>query len=219
MPTKTSTSAIRRARARQDIRERIIDAARELFAAEGYDAVTMRRVAEQIEYTVPIIYQHFADKASLIREICHRDFREFAATFQELREVSDPIERLRHMGERYIEFGLKHPNHYRLMFMTPLPSDGTVKREEMKDVEAKGKPELDAYAFLRAAVADAFRQGRFRKELTDPALVAHVLWQGMHGVVSMHIAREGDDWIEWRDPRETARLLSAAVMRGLTIDA
>ena len=213
-----SPSVARRARERESLRARILDAARELFAAEGYDAVTIRRVAERIEYTPPVIYQHFADKAALIREICYADFREFGAHFHALLGVGDPIERLTRMGELYVEFALTHPNHYRLMFMTPPPAEGPIDKTAI-DAEARGNPDLDAYAMLRLNVDAAYREGRFNPDLADPALIAHVLWQSLHGIVSMHIARGHDQWIEYRDPRETARLCMRALMHGLTCDA
>lgn len=212
-----SPSHVRRAREREQLRARILDAARALFAADGYDAVTIRRVAERVEYTPPVIYQHFADKAALIREICYADWRAFGAHFRELFAVADPIERLTRMGELYVEFALTHPNHYRLMFMTPPPADTPIAKEVI-DPEARGNPELDAYAMLRANVDAACRDGRFNPPLDDPAMIAHVLWQSLHGIVSMHIARGHDDWIEFRDPRATARLCMAALMRGLTCD-
>jgi AcrR family transcriptional regulator len=215
MVSKPSPTLARRTRERERVRERILEAARELFATEGYDAVTMRRVAEEIEYTPPVIYQHFADKAALIREICFRDWRTFARVFQNLGEVADPIERLRAMGEAYVEFALTHPNHYRLMFMTPEP--GGELNHARVDPEARGDPTLDGYAALRATVDEAFRAKRFNPQHQDPALIAHVLWQGLHGIVSMHIVR-CDDWVEYRDPRETARLHMQATMRGLTCD-
>jgi AcrR family transcriptional regulator len=211
-------STTRRARERGQVRERILDAARELFAAEGYDAVTMRRLAERIEYTPPVIYQHFADKAALIREICRQDFRSLAGAFQKLAKIADPIERLRRTGEAYVEFALTHPNHYRLMFLTPDPPGVEVHDHEM-DPEAHGNPELDAYAFLRATVDDAWQAGRFNARLADAALIAHVLWQGLHGIVAMHIVRGGtDNWIEYREPRATARLHMESTLHGLTCD-
>ncbi len=216
---KPTVSTTRRARERGQIRERILDAAREMFAAEGYDAVTMRRLAERIEYTPPVIYQHFADKATLMREICVHDFRVMAQAFNELAGVADPVERLGKLGMRYVEFALTHPNHYRLMFMTPRPADGTVlNKDELLEPGEKGNPELDGYAFLRTAVDDAFRARRFNPSVTDAAMVAHVLWQGLHGIVSMHIARSDDGWVEWRDPRATARLAIETMLRGLTCD-
>jgi AcrR family transcriptional regulator len=213
-----SPTLARRARERQLLRSRILDAARELFAAEGYDAVTIRRVAEKIEYTPPVIYQHFADKATLIREICLEDWRDFAGTFHELGAIDDPLARLARMGELYVDFALAHPNQYRLMFMTPPPADTPVDKLAL-DPEARGNPDLDAYAALRSHVDAAFRAGRFNPELTDPAAIAHVLWQSLHGIVSMHIARDQDyPWHEYRNPRDTARLCMCALMRGLTCE-
>ena len=216
---KTTLSTARRARERQQIRDRILDAARELFAAEGYEAVTMRRVAERIEYTPPVIYQHFADKAALIGEVTLRDFRLLAQAFQSLAAVPDPIERLRRTGEQYVEFALTHPNHYRLMFMTADPGRGAGGMRAHVDAEAKGNPQLDAYAFLRATVDEAFRAGRFNPQYRDPALIAHVVWQGLHGVVAMHNVRGDDQWVEYRDPRATAALHIEVTLRGLTCDA
>ena len=209
-----SVSSRRRARERQQIRQRILDAARELFAAEGYDAVTMRRVAEAIEYTPPVIYQHFPDKATLIREIVVEDFRALAHAFQAVARIPDPVERLRKLADSYVEFGLAYPNHYRLMFMTPRPA-GVDWAEQLVDPEAKGNPELDAYAFLRKCVDDVWSQGRFAEHLTDPELIAQALWSAVHGVVSLHIVTCDHPGVDWRDPRRTAAALCDAALGGM----
>lgn len=212
-------SALRRARERHQVRERILDAARELFVGQGYEALTMRRVAEAIEYTPPVIYQHFADKDALVREICLQAWRAFAHHFQSLAAVRDPIDRLGRMGALYVEFALTHPNHYRVMFMTPLPPDEPVEALAGPDPEARGRPELDAYAFLRAAVDEAHAAGAFAPDVDDPVAVAHALWLGVHGIVAMHITRPADHpgaWIEYRHPHAVARLQMRALMRGLT---
>src|SRR4051794_32343862 len=112
-------SADRRLRERQALREQILDAARALFATEGYEAVTMRRIAERIEYSPTAIYLHFADKEALVRELCAHDFAVFAAQFAKLARVADPLERLRKSGHAYVDFAVRHPHHYRLLFMTP----------------------------------------------------------------------------------------------------
>src|SRR5688500_15821418 len=96
----------------------ILDAARELFVERGVEAVTMRAVAERIEYTPTAIYHHFRDKHTLLVELCVTDFRRLGHVFQRLGRVADPIDRLRHFGNAYVEFGLANPSHYRFMFMT-----------------------------------------------------------------------------------------------------
>ena len=141
----------RREREKQELRDRILDAARTLFAEQGYDAVTMRKIAEKIEYSPTAIYFHFKDKQTLLQELCDTDFGALAHEFQKIARIADPIERLRQIGRAYVGFAIEFPNHYRLMFMTP--SKATLGPEGSR--LAHGNPEEDAYAFLRATVAEA----------------------------------------------------------------
>src|SRR5579859_51477 len=137
-----STATDRREREKLAIRTKILDAARELFAEHGFDALTMRSIAERIEYTPTAIYYHFKDKDALIQELCDQDYGALSDEFQKIATVADPIERLRAMGIAYSRFAFDHPNHYRLMFMT------THLHYEAAPLERKGKPDQDGYAFL-----------------------------------------------------------------------
>lgn len=202
----------RREREKQDTRQRILDAARELFATEGYDAVTMRKIADRIEYTPTAIYFHFADKEALIRELCAMDFLALARSFQPIAQVGDPIERMKRIGAAYIEFALAHPNHYRLMFMTPSPI-GEADLDQY-GVE-KGNPAQDAYAFLRQAVVEAIAASRFRPGLEDPDLICQTLWAGVHGVAALHIALCNDPWVEWRPAERRTTVMLEALFHGL----
>src|SRR5919202_4998419 len=93
----------RRAREREETRERILDAAREMFAAQGVEAVTMRAIADRIEYTPTAIYHHFRDKQALISELCDRDYRSLAHHFQRIGRPHAPVERPRALGMAYAE--------------------------------------------------------------------------------------------------------------------
>jgi len=203
----------RRERERGEVRTKILDAARELFATEGYEAVTMRKVAERIEYSPTAIYLHFADKVSLLRELCETDFLSLAKQFQRIAKVEDPVERLRRIGQAYVEFAIDHPNHYRLMFMTAHPPI-----EHESGAMRKGNPEEDAYFFLVATVTEAIERKRFLPELKDPHLVAQVVWAGVHGVVSLQIAKGNDPWVEWRPMKKAANVAIDAMIRGLEAD-
>jgi AcrR family transcriptional regulator len=202
----------RREREKLDTRQRILDAARELFASEGYDAVTMRKIADKIEYTPTAIYFHFEDKDALIRELCAADFLALAQAFQPIVLVPDPIERIKRTGSAYIEFALAHPNHYRLMFMTPRP----MGEEDLQQYGVeKGNPAQDAYAFLRQAVVEALASERFHAGLDDPDLICQTLWAGVHGVAALHIALAGDPWVEWRSPERRTAMMLEALFSGL----
>lgn len=201
----------RRDRERQELRTLILNAARDLFAEQGFEAVTMRKIAERIEYSPTAIYFHFRDKEALLRELCDTDFGALAQEFQKIARIADPIDRLRHIGRAYVEFGIGYPNHYRLMFMTPHP--GGIRTADSR--LARGNPEEDAYAFLRATTAEAIAAGCLRPDLEDADLVSQMVWAGTHGVVSLHIAKCNDDWVDWRDARKTAHALIEAMIRGL----
>jgi hypothetical protein len=97
------------------------------------------------------------------------------------------------------------------MFMTP--SKASLEPESSR--LARGNPEEDAYAFLRATVVEAIASGQLRPELTDADLVSQMVWAGTHGVVSLQISNCNDAWIEWRDARETAHTLIEVMLRGL----
>src|SRR5271165_7469882 len=102
----------RRERAKLETREMILEAARELFIQEGYEGVSMRKVAEKIEYSPTAIYGYFADKEELFRELCHEDYARLAEVFMSSAMSTDPIARLRQIGAIYMDFGIRNPNHY-----------------------------------------------------------------------------------------------------------
>jgi AcrR family transcriptional regulator len=201
----------RREREKQELRTKILDAARELFAAEGYEAVTMRKIAERIEYSATAIYAHFKDKNALIRELCEEDFSSFAQAFVEFLAIEDPIERMRRAGVAYVDFAINNPQHYRLMFMTVRPPI------EGEDASGAKDPGRNAYAFLRTTVADAIEKGLLRPELANADLVAQTIWAALHGIVALHITacRPKDEWMDWAPLADRRALMSEVVLRGL----
>ncbi|MEO6572293.1 MAG: TetR/AcrR family transcriptional regulator [Polyangiaceae bacterium] len=201
----------RRERERNATRAKILDAARELFLEHGFEAVTMRKVADKIEYTPTAIYFHFKDKEALLRELCINDFSALAAKFMKIGKEADPVERLKKAGQAYAEFGITHPNHYRLMFMSEVKHVAGI--EEVN--EMKGNPESDAYAFLRWTVGEAFEQDRLRPEHEDPELVSQLIWAAMHGIVSLEIAKGKDTWITWRPIKDRVRGMIELVLHGV----
>ncbi len=199
----------RRAREMAETRQRILDAARDMFVELGYEATTMRSIADRIEYTPTALYHHFPSKESLLTELCSADFRALAAAFRRLGGIQDPIERLRRIGVSYVDFALDHPMQYQLMFMTRHPP---VIEKDVK----RGDPSEDAYAFLRATCADLIATGRLRPDFTDADELGQMVWSALHGLLALHIVkRNGGEWIEWRDARTTARRICDVMLRGI----
>jgi AcrR family transcriptional regulator len=182
----------RREREKAELRQKILDAARELFATEGFEATTMRRIAERIEYSPTAIYLHFADKEALLEELCLHDFQSLAKQFVKLEKLADPIKRLRQLGQAYADFASEFPQSYRFMFMTPKP------RQPESPEMGLGNPATDPYAFLLLVVQQCIAAGALKPSLKDANLVAQTMWAGLHGVIALHLGAEIHDKHEWR---------------------
>ena len=108
----------RRAREKEQLRRRILSAARELFVTEGYESVSMRKIADMIEYSPTTIYLYYEDKADLLDSVCKETLLNLLNALDLLRkDKSDPVETLRKSGKAYVEFGLKYPQDYKLTFV------------------------------------------------------------------------------------------------------
>ncbi len=121
-PDSTSHPLARRCRAdhKDAVRRVILDAARELFVCEGYANVSLRKIARRIGYTPMAIYVHFRDKSEILDCICEESFACFRANAERLDGLGlPPRERLAAGLRAYVDFGLEHPHHYQLTFMTP----------------------------------------------------------------------------------------------------
>jgi AcrR family transcriptional regulator len=196
---------------REARRDAIVDAARLLFSERGLEKTTMRAIADELGMTTGALFVHFPDKDSILREVCLRDFRTLRQSFEKAAHVVDPVERIRQIGRSYVGFALEHPNHYRLLFLTPHPPE----LEPPPDQLQKGNPDQDAYAFLRQTVAQAIEQGRFRPELDDPDLLAQMLWSGVHGTVALELTHSKDAWVDWRPIASRTELMVDVTLRGL----
>lgn len=204
-------SAQRRQREKESLREKILATAREMFASEGVEAVSMRKIAGRIEYSATAIYQYFPDKDALLREICERDFAALAEAAVRVAREADPLARLRKLGRAYVEFALEHPSSYRLMFMTPKGAS------QKASLEGHGVPERDAYAMLRSVVQQCIDEGRFRPGSSDADLVAQTLWAGVHGLSSLAIVMSevGEGPIRWRPIKTRLNHLLDTLMHGI----
>ena len=145
--------------------------------AEGSERVTMRRIAEAIEYSPTAIYNHFQDKDALLNSLCED---EFTRLFRRPGHGHAAPERggldTASRACAYARFGLGYPNHYRFMFMT--------KGAFGEDHEPSA-PAREAFGLLRAAVKKAIETGEFRRGDVDA--MAQVLWSSIHGAVALLI--------------------------------
>jgi AcrR family transcriptional regulator len=179
----------RKAREKRYLRQEILDAASELFVKEGYENVSMRRIADRIEYSPTTIYLYFKDKAELLESICQETFAKLIQRLTKIMEQpGDPVQRLKRGLLTYVEFGLENPHHYRSTFMTPLPEE--VDKERYLRPESAG---IQAFDFLRRCVYDCIAAGKFKTR--DAELASQTLWAGVHGITSLLITHAHFPWV------------------------
>jgi AcrR family transcriptional regulator len=151
-------------------RRAILDAAEELLATVGESGLSIREVCARAGVTAPTIYHHFGDKAALVARVVDDCFADFERAFAHRAAPHDPVEALRWAFDRYVEYGLGHRTHYRLMFGTR-PSRPS----------AHG---LASYDNLRRRVHAIAEAGRLTAPVEDATAA---FWAAVHGVTSLLI--------------------------------
>ena len=172
---------------KENLRQDIMDAAREMFVEEGYANVSMRKLADKIGYSATTIYLYFKDKNDLLYQICEQTFARLAFNIKAIQQLSDnPLEKLRSGLREYIYFGLKHPTQYEIVFITPLPIDIDKEFEE-----TNGKIAFDT---MRTVVAECIAAKLLKHD--DVELLSQTLWAGIHGVTALLIQHGGFPFVE-----------------------
>ncbi len=182
----------RRERRKETLRREIMEAARNLFIKQGYESVSMRKIAEKIGYTPTTIYLYFHDKEDLIRQLCEETLAKLIRSQEALiRGRRDPVAVLKRCAKGYVEFGLQHPNHYQWTFIIPHT------HEHLKDPQAREQSiGMKAFNNLRGMVAECVRQGSFRR--VDVETTSQALWAAVHGITALLIGQPDFPWVEKR---------------------
>jgi len=176
------STGTRRSQQKAELRSRILEAAREIFVREGWTQVSMRRLADQIEYSPGTIYLHFPSKEALLNSLVEESFAGLARALERRTARADPLQTLRRGLRTYVDFGLSHPNHYHFAFMMGLGTSGARRRKPHR-----------AFEYLRCYVRACVEAGIFR--ISDVETTAQVLWAVIHGVTSLLITRPHFPWV------------------------
>jgi AcrR family transcriptional regulator len=164
-------------------RGEILAAAKAMFLADGYEAFTTRKLAARVGLSQTGLYVYFKSKEALLDAVCRQSFAALAARFQDAAEKA-PVgtSRLRALGLAYVQFGLAHPDEYRLTF---LEGPGLNKMEHAPG-EGTGS---HVFSLLHGEVERLAQAGELRP--VDLNVATHLFWFGLHGLVSALIARPG----------------------------
>lgn len=188
------------------VRARILAEAFALFKSGGFDAVSMREVARRAELAPSGIYHFYKNRQALIEAIW---FEPVAATVREMmaiaRSVSDPARRIEAVLTRYFEFARLQPEIYREAFLFVRPrSEAPPPGDSLEN--------LPFFDILCGAIGEGQRSGQFKAG--DAAVLAQVLWAGVHGVLALSVNIEGWDYAD-QDTRNGAML--EVMLRGLAL--
>ena len=141
---------------------------------DGYEAVTLRGIAQAIEYSQASIYQYFEDKQALVEAIIRRDCEDLRSCLLECLRVGEPVYRLVEMARLYATWGITHPNHYRLLMVPP---PGWVENDKKGD--RKNTPlEREMLLVMHGAVSDPRRPFR---QISQPGPCCRPVG-GIHGL-------------------------------------
>jgi AcrR family transcriptional regulator len=172
--------AERKERHKEDIKKRILEAAKELFLEKGFEATSMRNIAEKVEFSPTALYLYFKEKNDIIYSLHQEGFRMLSSNFQVLAMVSDPMERLKAMGRIYIKFALENSDFYELMFIMkePLQYLESCAEEQWSEGEK-------VYGALHSTVLQC-QQNEMFKDI-EPHGLSLMIWSTMHGLCTMKV--------------------------------
>jgi AcrR family transcriptional regulator len=182
--TASVGTAQRRERERTELRERILQAARAIVRREGFAALTIRKIADAIEYAPGTLYLYFENRDAIARELSSEGFRKLLEDFGPAEKIADPRARLEAIGRAYVRFGMKHPEIYRLVFMEDPQLTTAVFKAAGDD------PGQQAYRALIEPFEQLREAGRLRPG-SDAQALADTLWSVVHGIVSLKLTCPG----------------------------
>jgi len=175
----------RKERQKLELKKMILDASMKLFIEQGYDNVTIRKIADIIEYSPTTVYLYFKDKDEIFYHLHEQGFAILADINTNIAGIDNPLTRLHKMGENYLKFGLENPEYYDIMFIQRAPMKALM---EMEDCEwTLGEGALNA---LRLTMAEAMEKGYIHKGNVEAASM--MVWGMVHGMVSLAIRERFD---------------------------
>ena len=196
------TITTRKERQKEELKGKILQAAKELFMQKGFEDTSIRNIAEKIEYSPTTIYLYFKDKDDIFCELHREGFGLLNQYFRPLAHVSDPYERLKAINKAYISFAMENGELYDLMFIINAPMK-SIKKDE-SDWEEGAR----AFSFLVTTIQECLSKGYFKG--MNPEVLAFTVWSMVHGIASLEI-RNRCSVVEGLNEKDLARKASDLV--------
>lgn len=174
--------AERKLRQKEGVKASILQAAWQLVEKEGWQNLSIRKIADAIEYSAPVIYDHFANKEAILLEFTRRGFRQLNEQLIRAKEkFTNPEQQVEAIAYAYWKFAFNHKEYYQLMYGLGMPGCETVKQI----------PELVGFTeIVLAPVKDMLAKSKNAD--TDPYLKLHTFWSTLHGLISINMLGKDD---------------------------
>ncbi len=167
----------RRTRQKEELRTLILEEAWEIVKAEGWQALSIRKIADAIEYSVPVVYSHFENKEAILMEFTRQGFRQLNKKLKKaMTSVKDPFQQVELMAKAYRDFAFRQKEYYQIMFGLGIPACDKVNEvEEIK---------IMSDMFIEV-IENSLTNGTNKK--ADKFLKFHTFWSILHGIVSIQM--------------------------------
>ena len=172
----------RRLRQKDEVRSSILSTAWQIVTAEGWQALSIRKIADAIEYSVPVIYDHFANKENILIEFARDGFRLLSRRMELARNKHiDPSAQIRAMADAYWNFAFRNKEYYQVMFGLGIPCS---------DLEACIPEKITFRELLLDPIQKVLDKNK-RSEVSA-CMKGHTFWSVMHGLISIKMMRTSD---------------------------
>jgi AcrR family transcriptional regulator len=191
-----------------DQHDKILACACELYLEDGLDGFSMRKLAKQVGVTAPALYRHFESREHVLAGILREAHREFTGQLYRALEARTPLERFFQAAEGYLDFALKHPRWYYLLFIAP---EQLGMEQLPDDIEAMG---CAIHQFWVDRVRECQDAGILKAG--DPVQTSLTMWAHAHGLLSLY--HHGHFSMDEATFRAQFEMSGARLMAGVATD-
>jgi len=176
----------RRQRQKEEVRNGILQAARQMVQEEGWQSLSIRKIADAIEYSVPVIYDHFENKDAIMAEFMREGFDMLGKDVDAAKAKHEaPTDQLHAIARAYWNFALNNKEYYQVMFGLGMPQCETVRTV----------PEVMHFtSTVLTTVTEAIKSGK--NPDADAFLKYRTFWSMLHGLTSIIIMKNAPENID-----------------------
>jgi len=179
------SEAEQRSKPAENLKEKILAASSLILIQDGYEGLTMRRLANEIGYSATTIYLYFKNRDAIVAELGRSGLAVLEKYVTGASQVSDAKEALKQFASQYVRFSEEHPGLYRLIFMQGKDlADAMFRSDTGREIDGAG---LRVFSLMIRCFAQL--------QATDPAWskvnpskAAESFWTSLHGIISLKLA-------------------------------